>query len=107
MPQVPFRLLFICYISMGCFLCYLFMGGNSVSSHPLALPELSPLIFINSRFYILLVIITHKIRPLWFSEPNIRGIHLLLVGVMVWESLSLPFHAQSVPPTCRQSCQSI
>lgn len=52
-PQALFQLLL---------LCYLFQGRDSVSYHPSALPELGLLIFKVS-----------KVKPSWFSKPNVIG----------------------------------
>lgn len=53
----------------------LFKGGNSVSYHPLALPELNPL-----------TIKTLKVKPHWVSKPDVMGTCLLSVGppCLVW-----------------------
>lgn len=46
-PQMLSELLFLCSISVG-LLDFLFKGRDSVSDHPLALPDLRPLIFLST-----------------------------------------------------------
>lgn len=67
-------MLILCCIFAGCFLCSLFKGKNSVSCPSPGFPRTEPADFKSLMLYILLVIRSNEIWPLWFSKQMLEDL---------------------------------
>lgn len=80
-----FKLLLLCCITWAYLLCWLLKVRDSVSYHPLPLPDLN-----------LLILKVSGIKPCWFSKSNVMGTCLPTAGCpcqmcLVWGMLLSPF----------------